>query len=170
MAVGYPAKFQAMIHRFEPPDPAEPDYRHGLQWGAAVGGGLIAGIILLIVPRGSPWSALTFFSVVIMGRALGTYNELPPLWAWIIHLGVSILYGLIIAKAVSTLRRRQAFIVGGAVGLVLYVINFGVVSTWWPDLRGNELSVVFTHIVFGLIAAGAYRGLLRRRPSAEGTV
>ena len=169
MAVGFPVKFRGMIHHFEPSHPAEPDDGQGLQWWAAVGGGLIAGMILLIVPRGSPWSALTFFSAVIMGRSLGPYNELPPFWAWVIHLGVSIIHGLLIAKAVSTLRRQQAIIVGGAVGLVLYVINFGVVSTWWPNLRGNELSVVFTHIVFGLIAAGAYRGLLRRRISGEGS-
>jgi hypothetical protein len=39
-----------------------------------------------------------------------------------------------------------------------------VVSALWPSLRGAEFSVVVTHVVFGLITAGAYRGLLKRKP------
>jgi len=50
--------------------------------------------------------------------------------------------------------------------LVLYFINLGVVTMWFPAMRGNEVSVFVTHVVFGLIAAGAYRGLLRRKVSA----
>jgi hypothetical protein len=52
------------------------------------------------------------------------------------------------------------------VGLVLYLLNFGVVSLCLPGLRGNEVSVIITHVVFGLVAAGVYRGLLRRKVSA----
>ena len=81
----------------------------------------------------------------------------------IVHLAVSLLYGLIISRIVATLRRRPAFVAGALAGLVLYAINFGVVSTVWPSLRGTEFSVLITHIVFGLITAGAYRGLLKRR-------
>ena len=46
---------------------------------------------------------------------------------------------------------------------VAYVINFGVVSLLAPACRGNELAALFTHVVFGLIADGAYRVLLRRK-------
>ena len=52
-------------------------------------------------------------------------------------------------------------------GLVLYAINFGIVSLLWPDARGNEVAIAFAHVVFGLVAAGAYRGLLRRTVQAE---
>jgi hypothetical protein len=33
---------------------------------------------------------------------------------------------------------------------------------WHANTR-HEIPVIFTHIVFGLITTGAYRGLLRRR-------
>ena len=51
-------------------------------------------------------------------------------------------------------------------GLALYVANYGIVSMWLPAMKGNEVPVVVTHIVFGLVAAGAYRGLLRRQVPA----
>ena len=94
-------------------------------------------------------------SVVGLGLMLGT--------ASLIHLAVSVLYGLLISRVVAGLKQQRAVFAGGLLGLLLYVVNFGVVSTWWPQLRGSEISVVFAHIVFGLIAAGAYRGLLRRQ-------
>ena len=75
---------------------------------------------------------------------------------------LSVIYGLIISRVVAGLKQTRAIITGGLLGLVLYIINFVLVSLWWPSLRGNEVSVVFTHLVFGLVAAGAYRGLLKR--------
>jgi len=156
-----------MIRHFETPRDLEPEQTNQMQWGAALGAGVVAGVILLLVPRGSPWSAITFFSPVVMGRALGPLSQLPLLLVWIIHLAVSIVYGLIIARVVAALRQQRAILMGGALGLILYIINFGVVSTFWPDLRANELSVIFTHVVFGLISAGAYRGLLSPRTVAR---
>ena len=61
------------------------------------------------------------------------------------------------------MRRRRAFVTGALAGFVLYAVNFGVVTAFWPWLRGAEFSIVITHIVFGLITAGAYRGLLKRK-------
>ena len=152
-----------MIKGFEPPRPAEPETRNRLQWGSAAGAGIIAGVILLLVPRGSPWSALTFFSPVVLGRSLPASLGLPLLLVWIIHLLVSVLYGLIISRIVAGLTQQRAILTGGVAGLVLYVLNLGVVSLAFPALRGNEPGVIFTHVVFGLIAAGAYRGLLKRK-------
>jgi len=154
-----------MIKGFQPPDVLQPETRKRVQWGPALGSGLIAGGLLLIVPRGSPWSALTFFSPVVMGRAISTIFEMPLVVTWIIHLAISIIYALLICKAIAGLRQQRAILTGGIAGLILYVVNFGVVSMWWPEMRGSEVSVVFTHVVFGSIVGGAYRGLLRRRPN-----
>jgi hypothetical protein len=152
-----------MIKGYEPPHVLEPQEPRRFHIGPALGAGFIAGVILLIVPRGSPWGSLTFFSPVIMGRTVPATVQIPLLLVWILHLGVSLVYGLIISRLVATLRRRRAFVTGALAGLVLDAVNFGVVSALWPSLRGAEFSVVVTHIVFGLIAAGAYRGLLRRK-------
>jgi len=134
--------------------------------GAALGAGFIAATILLFVPRASPWSAFTFFSPVVMGRKLPSTLDLPLGLVWLIHLGLGLLYGLLISRVVAGLGRRRAIATGALLGLVLYVVNLGVVSFCVPEFHGAELSVAFTHIVFGLLCAAAYRGLLRRRAMA----
>ena len=87
--------------------------------------------------------------------------------AWGCHLLVAILYGLVISRAVAHLKQGRAVLTGGFFGLLLYGFNLAVFSVFWPRFRGEEASVVLTHIVFGLIAAGAYRGLLKRRSSSS---
>jgi Na+-translocating ferredoxin:NAD+ oxidoreductase RnfD subunit len=108
--------------------------------------------VLLVVPSGSPWERMSFFSRVILGRAIPATPQIP----------LVALYALIIARVISGLRKGRAFFAGALTGLLLYLANFAAVSAFWPRLCGDEVAVVFTHIVFGLIAAGAYSGLLNR--------
>ena len=132
----------------------------GFQWSRAVMVGFIAGAILLIVPRGSPWEGLAFSEPVVMGRYFP--GMAVPL-VWLIHLGISIVYGVVISRFVASYRIARALVTGALAGLALYILNLAVVKLLWHSGAPNELPVIFTHIVFGLIAAGAYRGLLRRR-------
>ncbi|PWU18364.1 MAG: hypothetical protein C5B50_09245 [Verrucomicrobia bacterium] len=155
--------FINMIRGYQAPHPLEPAFPGRLQWGPAFAAGLAAGAILLLVPRGTPWASLSSFSPVIMGRAIPATAGIPLFLAWVIHLAVSVLYGLLISRVVVNLRQPRAIFAGALTGLLLYVLNLLVVSLCLPDLRQNEVPVVFTHLVFGLIAASAYRGLIRRR-------
>ncbi len=132
----------------------------------AMAAGLIAGVILLIVPHASPWERLTTFTPALMGRIVPAAWNLGTFVTVLFHLVLSLVYGVIISLAVSHIRQMAAVLTGGVVGLVLYLLNLGAVSLWFPAMRGNEISVIVTHAVFGLIAAGAYRGLLRRKVSA----
>ncbi len=152
-----------MIRHFEPPTRLAPEEGGHLQLVAALGAGLIPGIILLIVPRGTPWAPLTFFSPAVMGRPLPVGVEMPLPAVWALHLAVSVVYGLLISWAVGGLVQLRAVAAGGLIGIVLYWLNLAVVSWCWPVWRANEVAVLFTHVVFGLICAGAYRGLLRRK-------
>jgi len=154
-----------MIRDFEPVHRLEPAGQDRFQWIPALGAGLIAGLVLLLVPRGTPWSALTFFAPIVMGRVVPDHVDMGFLSTSLIHLLVGIIYGLIISLLVTRVTQMRAVLLGGVAGLGLYLINFGVVSLWFPSLRGSEPSVIFTHVVFGLVAAGAYRGLLRRQPA-----
>lgn len=147
--------------RFEPSQHWEPEPVKEVQWRPAIGAGLVAGVILIVMPRGSPWEALTFFSPTVLGRSVSSFAP-PLIVAWTLHLMVCLIYGLIVSRAVAHLNFEKAILVGGVVGAALYVANFGIFSAFWPGARGNELSVLLTHIVFGLLAAGVYRGLLRR--------
>ena len=151
-----------MIRGFTPPQEEVPA-EIGFQPVPALEAGLIAGVVLLLVPHGSPWSSLTFFSPVVMGRVIPPSSAIPLPVAWAIHLGISLLFGVFVASTVVRFQRYKAVLIGGLAGAVLFVAGFGVVSVLFPELRGGEFSVFFTHVVFGLIAAGAYRGLLRRK-------
>jgi hypothetical protein len=122
--------------------------------------------VLLIVPRGSPWSTLTFFAPAVVGRVIPGDVGIGFVTTLAIHMGVAVLSGLIISRAVQAVTQLRALVVGGIVGLILYLVNFAIVSAAFPQLRGNEVSVLFTHAVFGCIAGGAYRGLLQRHAAA----
>lgn len=154
-----------MIKGFEiphRPEPMDPGHWQGLP---ALGAGLIAGVVMMVVPHANPWG-LSSFTPAILGRVIPSSWELPMSGVVTVQLAISVLYGIVISFAVMHLREFRAVFVGGLVGLGLYLINLAAVSLWVPALRGNEVSVIFTHAVFGLVAAAAYRGLLRRRVPA----
>jgi hypothetical protein len=156
-----------MIKGFESPHYHEPAEQNHWQWLPAVAGGLIAGVLMLIVPHASPWEGLTTFTPATLGREVPVSWGTSALAVVFLHLCLSVIYGIIISLCVMRMRGLWAVLVGGVVGLILYLINLGVVNMWFPAIRGNETSVLVTHIVFGLVAAGAYRGLLRRKAPVE---
>jgi hypothetical protein len=152
-----------MIKGFEPPHPSEPIEKSRWQGVPAIAAGLIAGIVMLIVPHASPWEGLTSFTPAVLGRVIPASWNIPVAGVVVIHLALSLIYGIIISIAVINIRELRAVFIGGLVGLVLYLVNLGIVSFLLPELRGNEVSIIITHAVFGLMAAGVYRGLLRRK-------
>jgi hypothetical protein len=133
------------------------------QWLPALEAGFLAGLVMMIVPRGSPWSALTFFAPVVMGRVIPETAGIPLVMTKAMHLILSIGYGFIISAVVMRITQMRAIIVGAIVGLALYFANWAVIGAAFPELKGDELTVAFTHMVCGGITAGAYRGLLWRR-------
>lgn len=151
-----------MIKGFQPPPPDESPASGHFQISPAVAAGLIPGVILLILPHATPWEGLTLFTPAIMGRQVPASWGMNAFGVAVIHLALSLVYGLIVSLTVINIRELRALWVGGGVGLILYGLNLLVVSLWIPGLRSDEVPVALTHLVFGLVAAGAYRGLLRR--------
>jgi len=152
-----------MIKGFEQPQQGAPGEKINWQSLPAVAAGLIAGVVLLIVPHASPWEGLTSFTPAIMGRVVPTTWGIGMFMTVVLHLALALIYGLIVSLVVMNVHQMTAVLTGGVVGLVLYFLNLAAISMWFPELRGNEMSVAVTHVVCGLIVAGAYRGLLRRR-------
>src|SRR5258707_10879136 len=97
-----------MIRGYQAARPLEPELPGRFQWGPALGAGLAAGAILLLAPRGSPWASLSSFSPVIMGRVVPASAGIPVFIAWLIHLAVSVFYGLLISRVVVNLRQPRA--------------------------------------------------------------
>ena len=142
----------------EPPLVASPQR---LRWGAAVLAGLIVGCWFLLLPRGIPWTSVTFFSAAVIGRVMPP--DVPFLSATVLHFALSILYGLVIAVVVRRLRAELAILIGALAGLGLYLLNLAAVYFLFHWAYGSEPAVAITHILFGAFAAGAYRGLAGRR-------
>ncbi|HWD93372.1 MAG TPA: hypothetical protein VG938_13600 [Verrucomicrobiae bacterium] len=156
-----------MIKGFESPHSTEPVEKSRWHFVPAIAAGLIAGFVLLVLPHASPWEGLTSFTPAVLGRVIPATWNVPILGVVIMHLVLSLIYGFIVSLVVINIRELRAVFIGGLVGLVLYFLNLLVVSFCLPELRGNEVSIFVTHVVFGLIAAGVYRGLLRRKVAAE---
>ncbi len=145
----------------------QPELNRRLQWGAAFGAGLIPGLVLLLVPHANPWGGPTLFGPIIMGRTVPPAMGLSLPAAWAIHLAISVVYGLLISVVAARLRQERAIIAGGVVGLVLFGINWAVAAAVWPWWQSNLFGVFFTHLVFGLISGGTYRGLRRNQVPVE---
>jgi hypothetical protein len=149
-----------MIRQYEQEHVPQIEVPRDFQWSRAVLASLIVGAVLIIVPRGSPWEGLAFSEPVIMGRY---FPGMPVGVVWLIHLALSVVYGVVVCRFVASYRIRRALVTAALAGLALYVLNVAVVTAVWHTASTHELPVIFTHIVFGLLTAGAYRGLLRRR-------
>ena len=129
-----------------------------IDFKAALGAGLAVGLLIAFFPSGSPWSGITFFSPTVMGRTMGEPGS--SFWAAMLpHLALAIGYAIIIGLAVQRLRQVKAVLAGAVVGCVLFLINWAVFKFLVADTAGRESVVLFTHLAFGLMCAGAYKGL-----------
>src|SRR5687767_15292167 len=94
------------------------EHRRAVDFKAALGAGLVVGLLIALFPRGSPWAGLTFFSPTVMGRSMGEPGS-SYMTALLPHLALSIGYAIIIGLVVEHLRRFKAVVAGAIVGCVL---------------------------------------------------
>ena len=144
-------------------------YRRGHRWGAAIKAGLLAGLIVLFVPSGNPWTAFARPSAAhIMGRSVTADQSVMLFSAEAIpvhlaHLAVGVLYALLLLLVIYRLHTWKAILAGVIGGLAFYGINFLMFRLFAPGLTGGttEVNVLIAHVLFGGIAAGVIRGFLR---------
>lgn len=147
---------------------------------AALWAGIIAGILflileLLMVPiflDGPMWGPPRMIGAIVLGEGVlpppATFEIGVVLTAIILHLILSIIYAFVISAIIRNMSYGLAVIVGAFLGLVLYFINFYVMTgiwSWFENAR-NWVSIT-THIVFGIAVGWAYVSLRER--SAGGT-
>jgi hypothetical protein len=149
------------------PRTAGDNRRRPMDWPAAVGSGLFCGVFLLFFPQGEPWAALTSFSPAVMGRSTEPYGWGGP-GTTALHLGLAVVYSLIIASVVRHFRHWRGVLMGAAVGLGLYLVNFAAVRIFDPEWLGGEIRVAVTHALFGLFTAAIYKGMARRPEEKRG--
>jgi hypothetical protein len=131
-----------------------------IYWGKAIGAALGVGVFFLLFSRGHPWIS-TGLPDAVMGRAM----TMEVVWGAeflliiLLQLGLSVLYGGIIAAVIYRLNPMPGVLVGTLVALGLYAINLVVFRLILQAGPGNEAWALITHIGFGLIFSGAYKAL-----------
>lgn len=138
---------------------------------AVVVGGLIAGAVMWLLSHGMPWFASGMISPTLMGRSLkapGVVDTARSALTSIAELGVAVVYTFLLALIVTRLRGMWAVAAGGIIGFGLYLINYVVFRLLFAtDWTGSEAPVVVTHVAFGMVASGVYKGLAARRHAPE---
>ncbi len=148
-------------------------------WKAAVWTGLIAGLVfmmleMIMVPvflGGSPWGPPRMIAAIALGESVLPNPPPPPTFdfgvimtAVVVHFILSIVFAILLAFMIRRMELGMALLVGAVFGLGLYFVNFyGFTAVFpWFAMARNWVSI-FSHIVFGVVAAWVYLRLARPR-------
>ncbi len=143
-----------------------------VRWKAAVWAGLISGVAfvmleMMLVPLfmgGSPWGPPRMIAAIAMGKGVlpppATFDVGVLMAAMAVHLPLSVVFTLILAWIIARFDMGVAVLIGAVFGLILYLVNFyGFTALFpWFAMARNWVSI-FSHIMFGIIAAVAYKQL-----------
>jgi ABC-type sulfate transport system permease subunit len=150
-------------------------------WRAAALAGVIAGLVFLMlemvlvwmVQGQSPWGPPHMIAAMVLGSdvlpSMGTWAPFDlkiVLTAMVIHFPMAIVYGLVGAWLMHRFDWVGAMMVGAALGLAAYIVNFYLIAPMafpWFEMGRNWIGA-FSHIMFGLTLGVAYIWL--RKPKA----
>jgi hypothetical protein len=107
-----------------------------------------------------------FAAAIILGQEVlpppATLDWQVMLIATGIHIGLSILYAIVLSWLIRSLTLKASLIAGGLFGLGLFTVNmYGFVSIfpWFVETR--DWITIAAHIVFGISAAAVYKVFAR---------
>lgn len=141
-----------------------------VQWLTGFQVALAIAAIFLLVSRGIPWASSGLVSQTVMGREIkdpGAIQTDITFLAIILHFVASLLYASIMLPLIHRFQYSSAALVGAGMGVILYLLNlalFTIVGGGAPYSR--ETAVFITHLAFGLVFTGAYKGMVKRRVMA----
>lgn len=146
-----------------------------MNWRAAVLAGIAAGIAATVVQVmlwalfQQPLPEMLYRDARLAAAIILGSEVLPPpasfaasvfAVAMLVHVALSIVYGLIVAALIARRHLGAALLIGAAFGAVLFALNmygFTAVFPWFEVAR--DWITFAAHIAFGISAAGVYRGL-----------
>jgi uncharacterized membrane protein YagU involved in acid resistance len=136
-------------------------------------GGVLAGLVFAGVTiwfahstGAKPDMPLRMISTIVKGEGAMAAGTTSPGLGAVVHLMLSALFGMVFALVVPRFGTNGTVALAGtAYGLLLYVVNFLVLSPLaFPVFRGaNQPFEVFAHLVFGTLLAFAFFGSGARR-------
>ena len=152
---------------------------HGVDIKAALLAGLLAGVVDLALLAASAWTQgqnvwvnMRHTAAILMGTGVlpppATFDLLLFVVSTIVHFGLSMIYGVIVAFFVHKANWTIGLIIGVAVGFAIYVVNYYLFAPllfpWLIESRSGMVPTLI-HPVFGMIAAAAYLKLRRVVPA-----
>lgn len=152
-------------------------------WKAGAWAGLIAGLVFVMLEMGmvwiiegqSPWGPPHMMAAMALGKevlpAEGTWAPFDlkiMMVAMMIHLPMSIAYGLIGAWLVHRFDWAGGLMIGAGLGLAIYIVNFyGIAPAAFPwFVMARNWIGAFSHIMFGVVVGVGYIAL--RKPNLTG--
>ena len=146
-----------------------------IRWPAAIWAGLLGGLAFLVLEMlmvslflgASPWAPVRAIAALILGK--GILPPPPPTFAWgvflaalLVHFVLSVVFACITIWIIHRWAIGTALVAGALGGLVLYLINFYLLTGIFPWFAMSRSWVtIFTHLVFGVVVAWAYAALAR---------
>jgi len=137
-------------------------------WGKAVEAAFIAGAVFLIMQMlllalfegQSPMEPARRIAAIVMGREV-LWQTGFDIWvliaALLVNFGLATLFAWILTPIVAEMRRPWALATGAAFGLVLYVVNFHLMTGAFPWFRASrDWITVLNHLIFGIVLAWSY--------------
>jgi hypothetical protein len=149
--------------------------RRAVDWSSAIWAGVIAGAIfmtleMILVPAfgmGGPWGPPRMIAAIVLGQEVlpppETFDLGVAIVAMLVHFALSIAYAIVLGLLVHRSTTATSTLIGAGYGLALYLINFYLftVAFPWFAMARNGVSI-FAHLVFGAVAAAAYKVLQHR--------
>jgi hypothetical protein len=145
-------------------------------WKAALWASLTAGFVFVLINtclgwalrETSPWTLARMTAAIVLGPGTlspsETFSAGVVLVAILVHLVLSIVYGMFLALVLPTTDRMWGVLIGAFYGLALYYVNFygfNAFSPWFMDQR-DWLSIA-SHFAFGAVLAHAYMAISSRK-------
>ena len=111
-------------------------------------GGVLAGLVFVGVTMwfahstgGTPYMPLRMISTIVKGDAALAAGTTSPALGGVVHVVLSALFGMVFALAVPVFRTNGTVALAGTVyGLLLYVVNFLVLTPWSSRPSGTPTS------------------------------
>ena len=149
--------------------------RRSIDVKAALLAGLIAGVVdlallgAIALAEGNAWVNMRMTAAILMGRAVlpppATFDPLIFAVSSVVHFGLSLIYGLVVAWFVRRADWALGLMIGAAVGFGIYVVNYYIFAPLmfpWLSVQRSGMVSTLIHPVFGVIAAAAYIWLRNR--------
>lgn len=153
--------------------------RRRSDWAVGIVAGLAASAVLMVLDLlwssvaegGGPWRTSHMIAPIFTGVDAAQLSEYRFSWgvvaiALAAHYVLGMLSGVVLAALMTPLHldtsAAKAIMIGTVFGAVVYVVNFHVVTRFFPwltELRG--LPTIAAHLLFGIVAAVFYYKLGR---------